>query len=899
MIGISFFIEQFLGLVTGEIWDCSKEKIRTAYKNHKNAVEETKTFETHMYTAIVDAFCYYANINPQNARPDIMDFIYTTAEIYFNESHTEKADSTTALLHALNILDSKFGDTALIKNYENEKEEDKAKIETVANYLQKYIVKDEKFRDEYINEVLGRLLKINHRIEKKQLEHELFPEQITAVVKEAEHNIISTTVEESDRIIASVSNKIDSFAKERFSDSYIKNNPELVTTKIKFKDAKAEYVKKWNERLFLHRKPKNKELRLSNTFIPPLCKVIIPEDKQSEKPQDCFYEIIEQFIENGKSLLLVGQPGIGKTSIVCYLANRYKHNSDVIILRFSDWTEEEWNDLTYKTHGSLLFKAITHKLKCSERDLKNKILILDGFDEIKFYSHSNDLLKSFLLQIRSIRGLRVLITTRDNYINLNIVKFQNVIKLCPFNENKIIEYAGIVADKNKYKSSNVGDAGVYGVPVILYMALTIGIDIVEQNNRCSAFEKIFSLDGGIFDRFATESVPGYDECATHEIAFVKEVFYNILCETAYEMFKNEADGIFIDRNTYENIINQERNKMSYKTALWYDFPIDNLYEKGERIEFVHKSIYEYFVAQYLFERIIAATINTYYIQTLLSEEMLRKGKAILADRLKQGNLTNEILEHLKYKIDEYGYKSIGSTYFIKIFTDMIIHGMMSSNENCHGGYSLEKEFTIFYNMLRFLHLWIDPDKDIVKLEKAALSKLCIYVKLYSYYKSLSAKDLPDPILFYFDETSKLDLSNFDLTKCDLSGLKHGNINFKNCILVKANLNNSSFIGCIFENTNLKSANMQNTKLRSAIFFQSNVMKADFSGADITMSQFVFCHLESAIFTGAITDKTMFMDNAGFDTTIFSESANLIVIDDTSQKYSTSLKDIIFCYKNQH
>lgn len=678
MIGISFFIEQFLGLVTGKIWDCSKEKIWTAYKNHKNAAEETKTFETRMYTAIVDAFCYYANINPQNARPDIMDFIYTTAEIYFNESHTEKAGSTSALLHALNTLDSKLGNTAFIKKYENKNEEDKAKIETVANYLQKYIVNDEKFKDEYINEVLDRLLKINRRIEKKQLEHELFPEHIIAAVKEAEYNIMSTTVEESDRIIASVSDKIDSFAKKRYPDSYMENNPESLTTKIYFQDAKAEYAKKWNERLFLHRKPKNKELRLSNTFIPPLCKVIIPEDKQSEKPQDCFYEIIEQFIENGKSLLLVGQPGIGKTSIVCFLANKYEHNHDVIILRFSDWTEEEWNDLTYKTHGSLLIKAITHKLKCSERDLKNKILILDGFDEIKFYSGSNDLLKSFLLQIRNITGLRVLITTRDNYIDLDNVKFQKVIKLCPFDENKIIEYAGIVADKNKYKNSNVGDAGVYGVPVILYMALTIGIDIAEQNNRCSAFEKIFSLDGGIFDRFATESVPGYDECATHEIAFVKEAFYNILCKTACEMFKNEANGIFIDRNTYENIINQERNKISYKTSLWYDFPIDNLYEKGERIEFVHKSIYEYFVAQYLFKEIIVTTICTYDIQTLLSEEMLRKGKAILANSLKQGDLTKEILDHLKYKIDEYGYKSIGSTYFIKIFTDMIIHGMMSS-----------------------------------------------------------------------------------------------------------------------------------------------------------------------------------------------------------------------------
>lgn len=871
MIGISFFIEQFLGLITGEIWDCSKEKIRTAYKNNKNATEEEKSFETRMYTAIVDAFCYYANVNPKNARPDIMDFIYTTAEAYFNESQRKQDNTPATLLDALHSLDSKFGDTTLFKNYKNKKQKDVAKIEIVANYLQKYIVKDDKFKDEYINEVLTRLLRTGERIEKMQLEQQLFPEQIIAAVKESEKsinaNINTTMTKESDRVISVVSDKIDLLTKERLSDPYRNQKTNYEFEKPMFKDTKKEYANKWNERLFLHRKPKHKELKLSNTFIPPLCKVIIPEDKQSDKPQDCFYEILEQFIENGKSLLLVGQPGIGKTSIVCYLANRYEHNPDVIILRFSDWTEEEWNDLTYKTHGSLLVKAITHKLKCSEKDLKNKILILDGFDEIKLYSGGNDLLKSFLLQIRNIKGLRILITTRDNYINLNIVKFQKVIKLCPFNENKIIKYAGIVTDTNKYKNSNVGDAGVYGVPVILYMALTIGIDIAERNNRCSAFEKIFSLDGGIFDRFATESDPGYDERATHEIAFVKEAFYNILCKTAYVMFENESNGIYIDRSAYEDIINQERNKMHHKTSLWYDFPIDNLYEKSERIEFVHKSIYEYFVAQYLYKIIIAATISTYDLHTLSSEEMLRKGKAILADRLKQGSLSKEILEHLEYKIDEHGYKSIGYIYFMKIFTDMIIHGMMSSNEYCHGGYSTEKEFTIFFNMLRFLHLWINSDKDIIKLDKAALSKLCIYVKLYSYYKSLLAKDMPDPISFYFDETSKLDLSNFDLTKCDLSDLKHGNINFKNCILVKANLSDSSLAGCYFENTDLESANMKNTKLRHTIFFKANIMKADFSGTDIADSKFVHCNLESAIFSDARGDRAIFIDNADFDNSI--------------------------------
>ena len=130
MIGPSFFLEQFLGLVMGEIWDCSKEKIITAYKNYKNATEENKSFETRMYTAIVDTFCYYANVKPHNAHPDIMDFIYTTAEVYFNESQRKQDDTPATLLDALHSLDSKFGDTTLFKNYKNKEKKDDAKIET-------------------------------------------------------------------------------------------------------------------------------------------------------------------------------------------------------------------------------------------------------------------------------------------------------------------------------------------------------------------------------------------------------------------------------------------------------------------------------------------------------------------------------------------------------------------------------------------------------------------------------------------------------------------------------------------------------------------------------------------------------------------------------------------------
>ena len=58
-----FFLQTLLGLVINEVWDFTVDKIKKVYKEHKNVPEYQKTFQSRMYTAIIDAFCEYTRIN--------------------------------------------------------------------------------------------------------------------------------------------------------------------------------------------------------------------------------------------------------------------------------------------------------------------------------------------------------------------------------------------------------------------------------------------------------------------------------------------------------------------------------------------------------------------------------------------------------------------------------------------------------------------------------------------------------------------------------------------------------------------------------------------------------------------------------------------------------------------
>lgn len=859
MIGISFFIEQFLGLITGEIWDCSKETIRTAYKNNKNATEEEKSFETRMYTAIVDAFCYYVNVNPKNARPDIMDFIYTTAEVYFNESQRKQDNTPATLLDALHSLDSKFGDTTLFKNYKNKKQKDDAKIETVANYLQKYIVKDDKFKDEYINEVLTRLLRTGERIEKMQLEQQLFPEQIIAAIKESEDGINATTIQQA----AMLREEIHRSPLYQINETGNKKSVESQNGSPFENNEKSEYIKKWYRRLFLHRRPEDKPLTLDNTFITPPYVIgsFNEEYSVTEEPpgntnneeRNDLEQLLEDFFSNGRSMIILGQPGMGKSSIVSFLANKYKDDPNVIILRFKNLALDAFKETIFYNE-SLLLNAITNKLCCTVSDLEHKILILDGYDEIKSESFEIKLIKKFILLTRGIKDFRFIITSRPNYINVEALDIQKIITLSPFSELKIKEYSENIRGIKIESDKNI-NREVFGIPVILYMALAADIDLSSDIDRASAYYKIFALNGGIIDRFWSKDYEGYEEGAPN-IMYVKESFFKILCNTAFYMFENIKMSISYDE--YKDIIEKEESELLKESPVWCDFPIDNLYEHGYQIEFVHKSIFEYFTALYIFN-----SLKEVLILVQDKSDITECGKrlsAILSDNL----ITNEILAYLKCMMLHSKYNnSQYYCHFKNIFIRMILGGIPYFVPDIeHKALFLFIQY-IFANLLQLVHAWDLP-----------------HITLYDFVYNFATQDnesmqllaqnlgLENTKKLYYSETTHTFSVKIFGPPIDILDINRGIVNNiliyylslpRNNIvynlsfidlqairLKRANLNNCNFSNSNLADSDMQYADLRNSSFKNAILTGASFHQADLRGADLT----------GAIYTNELDDAIL-------------------------------------------
>ncbi len=298
---------------------------------------------------------------------------------------------------------------------------------------------------------------------------------------------------------------------------------------------KKDYCKKWIVPLFLQEKGKEL-LVLKDSFIWPHFVCEIQNGNFHFSEEESLEEVLKRFVahQSWSNMLITGVPGMGKTSIVSWIANEYENDDSVIILRFRDWEKEDL------TNG--LLKAVCQTLGCNKNDLSGKILILDGFDEIKLGEERNSRLGQFLQNAKEVDRLKFIITTRPDYVNKETARrFKNWVDLRPFDEDKIITFyekiKGSSLDKDKIDFSN---RKVLGIPVILYMAIMAEIDLTVKASRSELYDRIFAEDTGIWSKFANDSGEPYDN-SNNVISYpdnIKE-FLAFLRESAFKMFEKE------------------------------------------------------------------------------------------------------------------------------------------------------------------------------------------------------------------------------------------------------------------------------------------------------------------------------------------------------------------------
>lgn len=138
-------------------------------------------------------------------------------------------------------------------------------------------------------------------------------------------------------ILHSILEQIQNNARENDKEDSADKNKKFRSNK------KQEYIQNWNDKLFLHTDNSQDSIMLKDAFIMPDYEMHQAVSRIGFSNSDTLERIIEKFIDYDKAstMLISGVPGMGKSTIASWMANKYKEDDRIIILRFRDWEREE------------------------------------------------------------------------------------------------------------------------------------------------------------------------------------------------------------------------------------------------------------------------------------------------------------------------------------------------------------------------------------------------------------------------------------------------------------------------------------------------------------------------------------------------------------------------------
>ncbi len=291
------------------------------------------------------------------------------------------------------------------------------------------------------------------------------------------------------------------------------NGAEKGDKKHKVKRRTEEFADKWNANMFLNDfdkrdKKAGTNVKLGEVYLEEHLPHYIWGENDNEEPLTDLKELLSEYIvESGNSKMLVvfGQPGIGKSTLITWItANFHDRQKDILVYKFaSDLKNIDWE-------SGRISARILEELGLERDDLKGKVLIFDGFDEVNIEKYRRrDILDSLYgdwVFHDTIENFSLIVTCRENYVSRFAILKCTYITLQPWDEMQIKSFCNVFQDKTKKSISDstmeklLENRGILGIPLILYMTLALNISIEEEGSIVDVYDKIFSLEGGIYDR---------------------------------------------------------------------------------------------------------------------------------------------------------------------------------------------------------------------------------------------------------------------------------------------------------------------------------------------------------------------------------------------------------------
>ena len=161
------------------------------------------------------------------------------------------------------------------------------------------------------------------------------------------------------------------------------NNSEQNHIKSNIHSRTAEYLNKWNSNMFLNDFNKRDENVGINICLRELyVEKHLPHYiwKENTKESDDLKNLLSEYIDkngNNKMLFILGQPGIGKSTLITWItANMIYNINDILVYQFaSDLKNVDWQNSSNKYN---IADEILKELNLSYDNLEGKTLIIDG-----------------------------------------------------------------------------------------------------------------------------------------------------------------------------------------------------------------------------------------------------------------------------------------------------------------------------------------------------------------------------------------------------------------------------------------------------------------------------------------------------------------------------------------
>lgn len=637
-------------------------------------------------------------------------------------------------------------------------------------------------------------------------------------------------------------------------------------------DLSETYQSRWNDTMFLDR---DKDITLSSVYQ-------LPHYEDEEEP---LFEILQSTLDlcnsiNNRALLVLGHPGSGKSTLISFLLNKCQIQRDrtVRVFRFSGFEGIDWNG-----NAENLPQQMLNCMGLEKTELSNSVLILDGLDEVDMRLDQEELIEELFKQwIRSKKIMRfsLFITCRTNRVEEPERLPVRYVVLSPLQEDQITEFVVAYLSQKDNNTERIKDwldlvqneesiSEVIGIPLFLYLALALDVQIEKNSSLENIYSQIFTLDGNnsIYYRSA------YDK--KHPITSVEanaiHSFSKRFAEKIWDVCPNEATAA---KELYLPIVSQiiGDDQSEFRKILVGQYFIEG--SDGSELLFAHRSMYEYFVAVSIYDDFLKAfetNIDPY--------QMLKELNVVLVDLsciLGLQNLSSypEIQSYLKSMLERSPIGDID--WWHSFFAGFIKYGLseLAVGRRKGGQKGLKEELNRFYNLI-----WITREQLIIFGESVPVeidNTFSEITLLYIPYEEivdlhglnlnqirLFGRDLHEAV-FYESDLTRANFANAELQYADFRKAQLNEAILTGTILLESNCDEADFT-----NADLRDADLSESSFQYAVFRNADLSGANLNNADLSFADFTGANLQGATLLGASIEETLF-EQADFSRAILSD-----------------------------